>query len=462
MADEYDVIIIGGGAAGENVAGRTSPGGLSTVVVESELVGGECSYWACMPSKALLRPGEALNAAKRVPAAAGAVTGVVDAEKALHSRDAFSNNWDDDGQVKWLESVDTDLIRGQAKLTGPRQVSVELSEGGVRELTARKAVVIATGSTSAVPPVKGIDDVGAYTNRDIVVCPDVPESLIILGAGPVGLEMAQAWKSLGTSEVTVVERLRADEMRGIEPFAMEVILEAFAEEGIRVIMGTSVVEASRADNAVTVTLESGEKVTASRLVLAAGRKARTTGIGVESVGLTPGETIQVEDSMQVKGVPGGWLYAVGDVNGRALLTHQGKYQARQAGDHILGKGTTAWADNVAVPAVIFTDPQVGSVGLTERAARERGVNVKVVEMGLAVAASSLMGKDLKGGVKFVVDEDRKVLVGATFVGPNAGEMVHAATIAIIGDVSLDKLWHATPSFPTLSELWLRFLETYGY
>ena len=462
MADEYDVIIIGGGAAGENVAGRTSPGGLSTVVVEEELVGGECSYWACMPSKALLRPGEALNAARRVPAAAGAVTGGVDAEKALRSRDAFSSNWDDDGQVKWLESVNTDLIRGQARLTGPKQVSVELSEGGVRELTARKAVVIATGSTSAVPPVKGIGDVGAYTNRDIVVCPDVPESLIILGAGPVGLEMAQAWKSLGTSEVTVVERLRADEMRGVEPFAMEVVLEAFAEEGIRVIMGTSVVEARRADDAVTVTLENGETVTASRLVLATGRKARTTDIGVESVGLTPGATIQVEDSLQVKGVPGGWLYAVGDVNGRALLTHQGKYQARQAGDHILGKGTTAWADNVAVPAVIFTDPQVGSVGLTERAARERGVNVKVVEMGLAVAASSLMGKDLKGGVKFVVDEDRKVLVGATFVGPNAGEMVHAATIAIIGEVSLDKLWHATPSFPTLSELWLRFLETYGY
>ena len=462
MADVYDVIIIGGGAAGENVAGRTSPGGLSTVIIENELVGGECSYWACMPSKALLRPLEVLNAAKRVPAAAGAVTGGVDAEEALRSRNAAANEWDDYWQVKWVESVSTDLIRGHARLTGTKTVEVDLAEGGTQQLTARKAVVIATGSHTAVPPIDGIDEVGAYSNRDIVTCPDVPESLVILGAGPVGLEMAQAWKSLGTKEVTVIDRLGEDELPHMEPFAVRLLIEALEEEGIRVVLGSGAVAASRTDGGVTVQLESGETVTASRLVLATGRRPNTSDLGLESVGLTPGDFIDVDDSLQVIGVGGGWLYAVGDVNGRALLTHQGKYQARQAGDHILGKGTSAWADNVAVPSVVFTDPQVASVGLTERQARERGFDVKVVELGLSVAAASLMGKNLKGGVKFVVDQQRKVLVGATFVGPTAGEMVHAATIAIVGEVSLDRLWHATPPFPTMSELWLRFLEAYGY
>jgi dihydrolipoamide dehydrogenase len=462
MADEYDVIIIGGGAAGENVAGRTSPGGLSTVLIESELVGGECSYWACMPSKALLRPVEALNAAKRVPGAAGAVTGGVDVEKTLRSRDAFASNWDDSGQVQWLESVNTDLIRGHARLAGLKKVVIDLAEGGTRELTARKAVVLATGSHTSVPPIEGIEDVGAYTNRDIVVCKDVPDSLVILGAGPVGVEMAQAWKSLGAKEVTVVERLRPDEFPRLEPFAVEILVEALEEEGIRVLTGTGAVKVEGAGDMVTVTLDNGETVTAQRLVLATGRAPNTDDLGLETVGLTPGKWVEVDDTLQATGVEGGWLYAVGDLNARALVTHQGKYQARQAGDHILGKGTTAWADNVAVPAVIFTDPQVATVGLTERHAREQGVNVRVIQMGLAVAASSLTGKDLKGGVKFVVDEDRKVLVGATFVGPTAGEMVHAATIAIVGEVSLDKLWHATPAFPTMSELWLRFLEAYGF
>ena len=462
MADVYDVIIIGGGAAGENVAGRTSPGGLSTVIIEKELVGGECSYWACMPSKALLRPLEALNAAKRVPAAAGAVTGGVDAEEALRSRNAAANEWDDYWQVKWVESVNTDLIRGHARLTGTKTVGVDLAEGGTQQLAARKAVVIATGSHTAVPSIDGIDEVDAYSNRDIVTCPDVPESLVILGAGPVGLEMAQAWKSLGTKEVTVIDRLGVDELPHMEPFAVKVLIEAFEEEGIHVILGSGAVAVSRADGGVTVQLERGEAVTASRLVLATGRRPNTSDLGLESVGLTPEDVIDVDDSLQAIGLDGGWLYAVGDVNGRALLTHQGKYQARQAGDHILGKGTTAWADNVAVPSVVFTDPQVASVGLTERRARERGIDVKVVELGLSVAAASLLGKDLKGGVKFVVDQQRKVLVGATFVGPTAGEMVHAATIAIVGEVSLDRLWHATPPFPTMSELWLRFLEAYGY
>jgi pyruvate/2-oxoglutarate dehydrogenase complex dihydrolipoamide dehydrogenase (E3) component len=460
MATEYDVIIIGGGAAGENVAGRTSPGGLSTVIIEAELVGGECSYWACMPSKALLRPAEALAAARAVPAAADAVTGGIDVEKTLRSRNAFANGWNDFNQVKWVDSVGADLLRGHARLTGPRAVTVDLAEGGTQDLLARKAVVLATGSQSIVPNIDGIDDVAPLNNRDIVVKQDVPESLVILGGGAVGLEMAEAWNALG-AKVTVVTHSTLDDARRVEPFAMHIIDEAFAAKGIRLKAGCAIVSVVREPGGVTVTLDNGERITAEELVLAVGRKPNTANLGLESVGLSDGAALKVDDTLLVGGVDASWLYAVGDVNGRAMMTHQGKYQARQAGDHILGKGTTAWADNVAVPGVIFTDPQIAMVGLTESAAIAKGLNVRAVELGLNVGGASLRGRNLRGGAKWIVDEDRHVLVGVTLVGPDAGELLHAATIAIVGEVPLETLWHATPAYPTMSEIWLRFLESYG-
>jgi pyruvate/2-oxoglutarate dehydrogenase complex dihydrolipoamide dehydrogenase (E3) component len=460
MPIEYDVIIIGGGAAGENVAGRTSPGGLSTVIIESELVGGECSYWACMPSKALLRPAEALAAARAVPAVAEAISGTVDVAKTLRSRNAFANAWNDYWQVKWVESVNADLVRGHARLTGARAVTVELAEGGTLELVARKAVVLATGSRSIVPAIEGIADVKPMDSRDIVVSQEVPESLVILGGGAVGLEMAEAWNSLG-SKVTVVTHSTLDDSRRVEPFAMHIIDEAFQAKGIRLKAGCAIVSVARDANGVTVVLDNHERITASELVLAVGRKPNTADLGLESVGLESDALTKANDSLQVPGVDGGWLYAVGDVNGRAMMTHQGKYQARQAGDHILGKGTSAWADHVAVPAVIFTDPQVAMVGLTESAAVAKGLNVRPIELGLNVGGASLRGRGLKGGSKWIVDEDRHVLVGVTLVGPEAGELLHAATIAIVGQVPLETLWHATPAYPTMSEIWLRFLEAYG-
>ena len=461
MTTTYDVIIIGGGAAGENVAGRTAPGGLSTVIVESELVGGECSYWACMPSKALLRPGEALAAARRVPAARDAVTGTVDAARALHARDAFASRWDDAGQVQWVDSIGAALVRGRGRLTGPKRVVVDQPGGEPVELEARRAVVIATGSHSLIPPIEGLAEARPWTSREIVTASEAPQSLIIIGAGVVGLEMAQAWKSLGTSEVTVLERIQPEESVTLEPFALRAVAESLEGQGIVVRFGCGIASASRGDAGVTVRLDDGEELTAAELVVAAGRGGVVEGLGLDIVGVEARRSIAVNDHLQVEGVDGGWLYAVGDVNGRALLTHQGKYQARQAGDHILGKDASAWADHVAVPGVVFTDPQIGSVGLTERAARERGVNVRVIEFGWPVAAAPLTGEGFPGGVKFVVDEDRRVLVGATFVGPGVGEQTHAATIAIVGEVTLDRLWHATPAFPTLSEVWLRFLEEYG-
>ena len=460
MAEEFDVIVIGGGAAGENVAGRVQAGGLTTAVVESELVGGECSYWACMPSKALLRPGEALAVARRVPAIQDAVTGGIDVAKALRSRNAFASNWNDDGQVQWLASVNVTLVRGFGRLTGERTVTVTGADGAVRELTARRAVVVATGTSAAMPPIEGLAEAEPWDSRKIVTAQEVPERLIILGGGVVGAEMAQAWRSLG-SEVTVVEmqdRLLPTE----EPVAGEFVAKAFAQKGIDVRVGQGVTRVQRANGTVTATLADGNTVDGTEVVVAVGRTANTQDIGLENVGLTPGRFVDVDDHLVASAVPGGWLYAVGDVNRRSLLTHMGKYQARIAGDHILGKDVTSWGDTIGSPRVVFTDPQVAATGLTERQARERGLNVRVITYPYgASGGAATMGEGIDGGCVWVVDEDRRTLVGATFVGPGAGELIHAATIAVVGQVTLEQLWHAVPSFPTISEFWLRFLESYG-
>jgi dihydrolipoamide dehydrogenase len=467
---EYDVVVIGAGPTGENVADRAVKGGLSATVVESELVGGECSYWACMPSKALLRPMHALLGAQRVGGARQAVTGALDAAAVFARRDYFTSRWDDTGQARWLEGAHIDLVRGHGRLAGPRRVEVA-SAGGTVALGARHAVVVATGSAAALPAVPGLAEAKPWSPREATSAKHVPARLVVLGGGVVGCEMAQAFASLG-SHVTVVEM--ADGLLPTnEPVAGRLVEQAMAESGIDVRTGQSARHVER-DGAGTVTVQLGtEEVQGDELLVAAGRRPRTDDIGLATVGLLPGSWLDVDDSLAVRGVEGGWLYAAGDVNHRALLTHQGKYQARVCGDAIAARVNgqldpspwgkhSAMADHRAVPQVIFTDPEVGAAGLTEAQARRAGLNVRVVDYPLGnVPGAALYADDYRGHARLVVDEDRRVVVGVTFVGPAAGELVHSATIAIVGEVPLERLWHAVPAYPTISEVWLRLLEAYG-
>jgi dihydrolipoamide dehydrogenase len=458
---EFDVVVVGAGPAGEVSAGRVAEGGLSVALVERELIGGECSFYACMPSKALLRPAQALAEARRVPGAAEAAGGELDVAAVLRRRDEVIHDLDDSAHMPWLEERSITLIRGHASLVGERSVKI-----GEELLNARRAVVLAPGSTAAIPPIPGLVEADPWTNRQVTTAGAIPSSLIVLGGGVVGVEMAQAYASLG-ARVTIVEALERL-VAGEEDFASEQVREALLEHGVEVVLGVKATAVRRdhegdSRGPVTVELEDGRSLTAAELLAAVGRRPRTDDLGLESIDLTPGEPVEVDATLRVPGHD--WLYVVGDANGRVLLTHMGKYQARVAAEHILGRAggdAILHSDGRLSPRVIFTEPQIAAVGHTLASATQAGLNVRAVDQPVgANAGGSFIGHDAPGTVRLIVDEDRRVLVGATFTGVEVAESLHAATIAVIGEVPLERLWHAVPCFPTRSEVWLRLLEAYG-
>jgi pyruvate/2-oxoglutarate dehydrogenase complex dihydrolipoamide dehydrogenase (E3) component len=452
---EFDVVVVGAGPAGEVCAGRLGDAGLEVAIVERHLIGGECTFYACMPSKALLRPGELLAEVRRIPGVREAVTGELDVDAVLGRRDEIVHELDDSSMEPWLDDRGVTIVRERGRLDGERRV-----RAGDDTLVARRAVVVATGSDALIPPIDGLAEAKPWTNREATTSRRVPAHLVVLGGGVVGVELAQAWRTLG-SQVTVIEaldRLIARE----EQFASEQVEESLRDRGVDVLTGVRAVAVRPQDGEVEVELESGGPVRGDELLVAIGRSLNTAELGLESIGLEPGAPIEVDDSMRAND----WLYAIGDVNGRALLTHMGKYQARIAADAILGVGgpcIAATAEGERSPRVIFTDPQVAAVGYTLVAAQEAGLNARAVDVPTqGNAGASFYGRDSSPGTaRLVVDDDRGIAVGATFTGPEVAEFLHAATIAVIGEVPLERLFHAVPAFPTRSEVWLYLLEALG-
>jgi pyruvate/2-oxoglutarate dehydrogenase complex dihydrolipoamide dehydrogenase (E3) component len=446
---EFDVVVLGAGAAGEVAAGRLGQHGLSVAIVEQALVGGDCSYYACMPSKALLRPIELAREVARVP---GIGAAPLDVAAVLARRDEVIHDLDDSKQLPWLEARGVTLVRGHGTIAGERRVVV-----GDETLAARTAIIVATGSTPSIPDVPGLRESNPWTTRDATTSKHVPERLAILGGGVSGVELAQIYVGLG-SRVTLVQR-GARLLPREEPFAGEQVLDSLRASGVDVRLQTTVSRVSRSDT-VLLELDDGTIPEADELLVALGRSATTRGIGLDTLGLSEDGPLEVGDDLRVPGHD--WLYAVGDVNGRVLLTHMGKYQGRLVADTIAGRDVRLRSDGGRSPRVVFTDPQVAAVGLTLDAAQQAGLGVRAIDVESGGnAGGSFVGHGAPGTARMVVDEDRRVIVGFTITGPEVAEMLHAATIAVVSEVTLDELWHAVPSFPTRTELWLRLLEAYG-
>ncbi|MEV7238431.1 NAD(P)/FAD-dependent oxidoreductase [Streptomyces sp. NPDC051020] len=468
----YDVVVLGAGPVGQNVADRARAAGLTVAVVERELVGGECSYWACVPSKALLRPVIAVADARRVDGARQAVTGRLDTDRVFARRNHYVSDWDDTGQAEGVKSIGADLFRGHGRIDGPRRVTVTRDDGARLTLTARHAVAVATGSRPLLPDIPGIHEARPWTNRHGTDSSTVPARLAIVGGGGVAIEMATLWQGLG-SQVTLLARRRL--IPRMEPFAGELVARSLTESGVDVRIGTQVTALRRPDptGPVTLTLDDGSDLQADEVMLATGRTPATDDIGLDTVGLTTGTWLDVDTTCLVRGVDGTWLYAVGDVNHRALLTHQGKYQARTAGDAIGARAAglpvddSPWGDHAttadqhAVPQVFFTDPEAAAVGLTAEQATQAGHRIKTVDLDFdAAQGANLYADNYRGHARMVVDLDREVLLGVTFVGPGVSELLHSATVAVAGEVPLKRLRHAIACFPTVSEIWLFLLAAY--
>ncbi|WP_062651688.1 dihydrolipoyl dehydrogenase family protein [Streptomyces maremycinicus] len=469
---QWDVIVLGGAAAGENAAQyATQYSGLSAVIVESNLLGGECSYWACMPSKALLRPVEVIDAARSLPGLAA----TLDPQAVLGHRDTVIHHLDDTSQVDWALQSGIDVVRGYGRLAGERTIDVALPDGTTRRITARHAVVIDTGSRPFLPDIDGLPAALPWSSQDVTTMREVPGRVVVLGGGVVACEAATWLRGLG-AEVTIVHRSTRLLTRH-EPFAAAEVTDELRRSGVRLLTGRSATRVQRPQAQATgrghirggevhLTLDDGSELAADELVVATGRTPNTTDIGLPAVGLTAGGYLHVDDHQCVQGTGGGWLYAIGDVCGRALLTHMGKYQARIVGEVIAARATgagelpSAAQGHRGMPQVVFTNPQIGSTGLTEQQARDAGLDIDTVEYDLAALAGTyVMRPDYRGRAKLVIDRTDDTIVGATFAGAGIAELVYAATTAVVTRIPLSALWHVVPCYPTASEVWLRLLET---
>ena len=457
---DFDVIVIGAGPAGEVLAGRTAAAGLSTAIVEERLVGGECGFYACMPSKALLHPGEILDETRRVPGAREATVGQLAVQAVLDHRDSLISDLDDSNQVPWLKDNDISLYRGHGRIAGKQRVAV-----GDNTLVAKLAVVIAIGSEPTLPDIEGLSQANPWTNRQATTSKIVPGRLLIVGGGVVGAEMAQAYTSLG-AKVTLLAR-GTQLLDKEEPWAAEQVTARLREQGAEIVPNVEVAKVKRPGGGgeVTVQLQDGRSFTGDELLIAVGRHIDSDQLGLDTIGLQPGKHgyLPVDEHLRVPGHD--WLWVVGDANGRALLTHMAKHQARVTADRICGKSDAAlWdrGDGAGAPRVTFTQPQVAAVGLTQQAAHDAGIDVQIVSVGTSAnAGGSFWGAGAEGTSQLVIDKHRRIVVGATFTGSEVQDMLQAATFAVVGELTLEQLRHGIAPFPTRSEVWLNLLEAVG-